>query len=697
MILLKGHSLERKAWFRPESMSLNLEERNSTASLTLGPEAPEITMNDWLRDDTEPGQGVIYRVKTVTENVETRTRTVALEHVIQGLKDRVLFGEHTPATITGDKKATSCTAAQAARYALKDQGEWKLGDVEVNPSNPYSFNGDTVLGCLETITASLKDVQWEYDLSSVPFTLHIRKQPTGFQSEMRMSRNITSLRRQIDRSRMYTRIYPIGKNNLKLDGGGYLSKNEGLYGIVCKVETDQSLDTKAKLKAWAQERLDRHCEPLVTDTITGLDLSRATGEKLDKIAVGRRCRVPLPEYGTSLTERVVKLSWRDKIKEPDRMEATLANQLEDVASIVNSLIKSGGGGGRAAAKNAEEDHAWLVDTTEKVGLVAEAVAGPGADKDWSRVSSIFADGTGLHGKVTKTQDELTVAETRIEANEDAIRLEAERRIAQDKSLMGQIQVEADKVGMVVGTKAGENFIKAGEICVAINKDGSSTATIEASKIHLLGETIAKKITAEYISSRIAELAVLSVKSIVCTRNIQTGGAIYAGSFHIGTADGSKNVAYALLGGKIKQTGNVYTLVMNDFTGRDITIGSFSRAVASWDQSWSGGNFTAKAQPQGQSCWTAIVKGSASWSGRTVTIPILAYNSNSPGTAVNTGYSVSETFTAAKSDISASRGNRSATPQTSDDTLTSITQNGYYLITVNACGAVKTFRVYVSVT
>ena len=78
MILLKGHSLERKAWFRPESMSLTLEERNSTASLTLGPEAPEITMNDWLRDDTEPGQGVIYRVKTVTENVETRTRTVAL-------------------------------------------------------------------------------------------------------------------------------------------------------------------------------------------------------------------------------------------------------------------------------------------------------------------------------------------------------------------------------------------------------------------------------------------------------------------------------------------------------------------------------------------------------------------------------------------------------------------------------------------
>lgn len=691
MILLRGHSLEKKAWFRPEAMGLNLEERNSTATVTLGPEAPEITVNDWLRDDTEPGKGIVWRVKTVSESVETRTRTVNLEHVVQSLKDLVLFGEHGPAAITGDKKATKCTAAQAARYALQGQNEWKLGDLEENPENPYSFNGENLLSCLETITASIPDMQWEYDLSSMPFTLHIRKQPTGFQSEMRMSRNITTLRRQIDRSRMYTRIYPIGKNNIHVDGD-YLSKNEGIYGIICKVETDQSQDTKAKLKAWAQERLNRHCEPLVTDTITGMDLSRATGEALDAITVGRRCRVPLPEYGTSLTERVVKLSWSDKVKEPEKVTVTLANQLEDVASIINSIQKASGGGGKAAAKQAEEDHAWFVDTTDHVGMVAEAVAGPGADKDWSRVSEIIADGVGLHGRVTKAEGDLITAETRIEANEDAIRLEAEKRISEDASLLGKLQVESNKVGMVVGTKNGQNFIKAAEICVAINEDGSSQAVIEADKIHLLGETIAKKITAEYISSRIAELAVLSVKSIVCTRNIQAGGAIYAGSFHIGTADGSKNVAYALLGGKFKQSGNTYTLVMNDFTGREVTIGSFSRATA-LDGSWSGGKLTVTATPQGTTFTTFLEGGTESWSGGVGTIPI-RYTNNGTSYYPTGAYAYAHVN---KGDIGATRGNRQTTQPSADAVLTTVVANGYYVITVNVHGESKTFRLWVDVS
>ena len=679
MILLRGHSLEKKAWFRPEAMGLNLEERNSTATVTLGPEAPEITVNDWLRDDTEPGKGIVWRVKTVSESVETRTRTVNLEHVVQSLKDLVLFGEHGPAAITGDKKATKCTAAQAARYALQGQNEWKLGDLEENPENPYSFNGENLLSCLETITASIPDMQWEYDLSSMPFTLHIRKQPTGFQSEMRMSRNITTLRRQIDRSRMYTRIYPIGKNNIHVDGD-YLSKNDGIYGIICKVETDQSQDTKAKLKAWAQERLNRHCEPLVTDTITGLDLSRATGEALDAITVGRRCRVPLPEYGTSLTERVVKLSWSDKVKEPEKVTVTLANQLEDVASIINSIQKASGGGGKAAAKAAEEDHAWFVDTTDHVGMVAEAVAGPGADKDWSRVSEIIADGVGLHGRVTKAEGDLITAETRIEANEDAIRLEAEKRISEDASLLGKLQVESNKVGMVVGTKNGQNFIKAAEICVAINEDGSSQAVIEADKIHLLGETIAKKITADYILTHIANATYVNVKRLnanVITITPNGGSAV--------------GVQTAYYKSKLTQTGNTYKLELEKFNGQKDEY-SFSRATT-LSGSWSGGKYTVEASPQGNSLSTFVEGGTESWSGGVGTIPI-RYTNNGSSYYPTGAYAYAHVNTG---DIGATRGNRQTTQPSADAVLTTVVANGYYVITVNVHGQSKTFRLWVDVS
>ena len=335
MILLKKHTLEPKNYFKPEAMGLNLEERNSTATLTLGPEAPEIGINDWLQDDTEPGKGIVWRVKSVRTQVETDTRTVSLEHVIQYLKDRILWGEVTPKTITG-KAGDKCTAKQAINYVLGKAGDfWKLGDLCENPSNPYNFNGDTVFSALETITSSIQDAQWEFDYSSLPFTLHIRRPPDGFQGEMRMSRNITNLSIQIDRTRMYTRHYPIGKNNLKIDGG-YTGKNESTWGVVCKVETDNSLDTKAKLKAWSLERLSRHCEPLITVTVGGLDLSRDTGEKLDNIRVGRRCRLPLPEYGTTVLEKVTKTSWADKIRDPVKFTVTMANALEDVASIVNS-------------------------------------------------------------------------------------------------------------------------------------------------------------------------------------------------------------------------------------------------------------------------------------------------------------------------------------------------------------------------
>ena len=61
------------------------------------------------------------------------------------------------------------------------------------------------------------------------------------------------------------------ENDLHLDSV-YLSKNENVYGRVDKIETDQSKSTKENLQAWAQGRLNKHCEPTVSITISGLEL-----------------------------------------------------------------------------------------------------------------------------------------------------------------------------------------------------------------------------------------------------------------------------------------------------------------------------------------------------------------------------------------------------------------------------------------
>jgi hypothetical protein len=419
--VLSGQSLAAADWFRPESMGLTLEERKSAATLTAGPEAPAVQVGAWMRDDQEPGNGIVWRVKSTENQYGTETRTITLEHIVNTLKDEVMFGEHGPKEITGNSSATTCTAKQAVQYILGKTNLWTLGTFDSaydEITNPYSFSGENLFAALETVTGSLEDAHWEYDLSALPFKLSIVKDTDDIESEMRMSRNIRTIRRTVDRTRMFTRLYPIGENNLHINGE-YVSRNESTYGTICKIETESSKKTEPELKRWARERLKRHCKPTVTVVVDGLELSRDTGEPLDGFTICRKCRVPLPEFGTTITEKITKLQWSDKIREPDKVTVTLANNREDVATILNRQTAKSGGGARAKAKKDEEDHAWIDDTTEHVQLVAEAIIGHGLDGvDWSRVATLGVDGEGIHGRVTRAEGYIVTMQGILEMDEE---------------------------------------------------------------------------------------------------------------------------------------------------------------------------------------------------------------------------------------------------------------------------------------
>jgi phage minor structural protein len=503
--LLSGHSLTAKDRFRAEKFALNLAERDSTATITIGPEAPAVAVGDWIQDEDEPGAGIVWRVKSIDEGVETETRTLNCEHVVTALKDRIIFGDIQPSTIAGKGK-TSCTAEQAARYVLSHSGEWVLGTFGFSKSAPYNFNSDDLFEALETVSSSLMSAWWSYDFSVFPFRLNITPQETAAGCEMRMSRNIRTLKKSIDRSRMYTRFYPIGKNNMHLGGTGYLSRNENLYGIISRVETDTSLDTQAKLQARAEERLNNHAEPLVTVTISGMDLSAATGEPLDKLTLGKVCRVPLPEYGTTIQERIIKLSWADKVRDPESVTVTMANQKEDVANIINNIKKSAKKSSKNHAKQSEADHAWMVDTDEHIGLVAEAVAGEGASSDWSRVSSIMVDGQGIHQRVQKAEGQIVTAYTLIDANENRILLEAQKRETEDGKLSGRITVEADRITQeVTERKNGQDALSA-RITVEKNRITQEVTDRTNADATLSGRITveAERITAEVTRATTAE-------------------------------------------------------------------------------------------------------------------------------------------------------------------------------------------------
>ena len=650
MIRLTTNSLTKTGRFRPETMGLNLEERNSSATMTLPIDVEQFTVGNWLQDDCNPGSGIVWRVRSIDRKYERNTQTVTLEHIINSLKDKTMFGDVDASMMSGTTGATTCTAKQAVEYILAQQNDWTLGDFAYNSvSNPYSFSSETLYDALETVSSTLEDCIWEYDFSTYPFKLHIRQLSSDVTSEMRMSRNISTLQITVDRNGMYTRFYPIGKNNLKLGNGGYVSKNELTWGIISKVEVDQSLDTAEKLTAWANIRLNKHAEPLINVTISGLDLSESTGESLDSFTIGKKCRVPLPEYSTTVTERVTKLSWQDKLNRREEVKVTLANKLADVATILKEQAAAAGGGGIAGAKNKEEDHAWFVDTTERVGMVAEAVAGSiDGHPNWSRVSELMVDGNGIDARVTVAEGELVTQEARITVTEgsistlvtktgindlgqnetlnskiiqtaDAITSEVTRASAAEGTLSGAIQVEAGKVSQIVSSVGANGQVTAASIVLAINDStGQSEAHIDADHVYIdAGSSTEKKVTveiagkltaaqvdADFVNARIALIPVVTMRTVAVTGTLSCDGYVYGSNFVIGSnsSGGGNNIylntvynAASLTAG----SGGAYTLRLTRINGQYDEF-SFNRpaSVITLSSDWSGNVYTVTVEEDG---------------------------------------------------------------------------------------------------
>ena len=447
MRLLEGHSLTARALIEPESMGLTLTERDSSATPAFGPDAPALQVNDWMQDLEEPGAGIVWRVKAIDRQYDTGTVSCSLEHLIQSLGDRVL-GEVKTKDISG---GSTCTARQAVEYILAHQSDWALGNFAFDGvSNPYHFNGETLKAALEKVTGSLEDPVWEYDFTVYPFLLHIRQQDQTVSSEMRTGRNLTSFKYTIDKTRMFTRFYPIGKNNKK-PSPEYVSKNEGVYGRVDKKETDQSKATAAELIAWANERLSRHAEPLVTVTISGLDLSESTGESLDKLTVCHLCRVPLPEYGTTILEKVTKLVWRDKIKDRESVAVTLANALADVQSIIKEEKARGGGAARTAAKLNEENE-LLIGSVEsglytRITQTASELRQEAHDESRSLRSIISQTAESIRQTV---EDDVNSLRSQIVQTAESIRQEVTNEAA---SLRSSITQTAESIRQEVADEA----------------------------------------------------------------------------------------------------------------------------------------------------------------------------------------------------------------------------------------------------
>ena len=140
----------------------------------------------------------------------------------------------------------------------------------------------------------------------------------------------------------------------------------------------------------------------------------------------------------------------------------------------------------------------------------------------------------------------------------------------------------------------------GGICVTKINDGSTTLKINADRIKI-GDYGQSTITLNDTFEINASGELYSKKPLRVNGIVNCVNHLYLSKDNVGSLV-TTDIASGVYDLRINQSGNTYTLQKqlndpNDSTWKD--VGTFSRAVSSFNSSWSNGVCTVTAQPQGQ--------------------------------------------------------------------------------------------------
>ena len=172
------------------------------------------------------------------------------------------------------------------------------------------------------------------------------------------------------------------------------------------------------------------------------------------------------------------------------------------------------------------------------------------------------------------------------------------------------------------------------LTIATLVNGDTTATINASKIYLLGETIANTITADYINAKIATIPTLSGISASFSGNVTAvGGVTGSGIYYSGNGSTqSLHSAVKLVQIVGPDANNQYTLQYQKFNATGWTnAGTFERGdtEAAYNQGWN--DCIDAALQNGHTCLT----GYSNWNNASSST-LYYYNTSSLSYSVATG-------------------------------------------------------------
>ncbi len=356
---LMDRNLRELCRIRPEKLSYTLNMAPlSTATLTMPQSEAAVSVGQFMELYDTQGSLGIYRVENVATTykpgffaralerlgIREASVTVTLRHAICTLEDGVVTG-YQEFGGTGVRLKTVLEKL----LAMQPRRLWRLGTVDYGTEFQYSFENENLLTAILSLAEPLSDEYlWTFDFDTTPWTLNLITAPEGDQSELRFGRNIDNIKVEIDRSELCTRIYPLGYgegvNQLTIaeanNGKKYLDADTvSAWGIINSVYAETSVTEASTLKAMAEQVLQRVKQPKVTVTASGVDLSALTGEPFDRFYVGRKCRVPMPDYGIAIDERIISIQKNDVFGDNAKVTITLANRGADAVNDLANISR----------------------------------------------------------------------------------------------------------------------------------------------------------------------------------------------------------------------------------------------------------------------------------------------------------------------------------------------------------------------
>lgn len=328
----------------PDNVSLELNlQPLSTARVRLPSGQAEVKIRDFIEFFAPSGSVGIYRVTEVqTIRGGNGGQELYLEHALTTLSDSLAIGVQA---MTGPVASVFATL-----LAAQDMPYWVLGDcdVPVDVELIYEYTYDNLLKTIIKLYELLPDgYVLEFNTRVRPFVLHIRKVPEDVFCECRLSRNLASAKISFEDSDLCTRLYPFGAGEgtdridlTGLTGKQYVdAETTDAWGIVAKTFTEQDIYDALTLQDVANRYLERHKNPRLAVELDAIDLYAATGEPLDRFRMGYMCRMPLPQYKTTMYERVVSKMYPDVYGAPHNVTVTLSNKVKTVSDEIASLMR----------------------------------------------------------------------------------------------------------------------------------------------------------------------------------------------------------------------------------------------------------------------------------------------------------------------------------------------------------------------